>query len=66
MEIINNIIENWSTYAQVILAVIGAAAAIAAITPTPRDDRFVAFLRKIIDVIGMNVGNAKNDPDLKR
>ena len=60
MEYLNLAIENWDTYSVAILAIMGAAAAIAALTPTPRDDGIVAFLRKVIDIIGMNIGNAKN------
>ena len=65
MEIVNNIIENWYEYLQIAAMFIAAGAALAAATPTAKDDGFWAFLRKIIDVIGMNVGNAKNDPRLK-
>lgn len=36
------------------------AAAVAAATPTPRDDGIVLALRRIIDFIGLNVGYAKN------
>ena len=45
---------------EIVLAVIGAAATIAAITPTKRDDEIVGFILKLVNVIGMNVGNAKN------
>ena len=40
--------------------VISAAAIIAAWTPTPRDDAAIAWVRKIIDFLGQNYGNAKN------
>lgn len=60
MEYLNQAIENWDTYSVAVLAVMGAAAAIAALTPTPKDDGIVAFLRKVIDIIGMNILNAKN------
>ena len=60
MEYLNLVIENWDTYSVAVLAVMGAAAAIAALTPTPMDDGIVAFLRKVIDIIRMNIGNAKN------
>ena len=62
MEYVNYLIENWQDISVTILAVIGAAAAIAAWTPTPKDDSVVAFLRKIVDLIGQNYGGAKNDP----
>lgn len=62
MEYVNMIINNWQVYSVAVFAVMGAAAAIAALTPTPKDDSVVAFLRKIVDIIGMNIGNAKNAP----
>ena len=54
------ITENWANISTVVLAVIGLAATIAALTPTPKDDGIVLVLRKIVDVIGMNVGNAES------
>ena len=59
-EIITYLTSNWDAITTAVLAVIGAAATIAALTPTAKDDGIVAVLRKIVDVIGMNVGNAKN------
>ena len=52
--------ENWANISTVVLAVIGLAATIAAATPTPKDDSIVSALRKIVDVIGMNVGHAES------
>ena len=54
------ITENWANISTVVLAVIGLAATIAALTPTPKDDGIVLVLRKIVDVVGMNVGNAES------
>lgn len=36
------------------------AAAVAAATPTPKDDGIVLVLRRIIDFVGLNIGFAKN------
>ena len=52
--------ENWANISTLVLAAMGLAAAIAAATPTPKDDGIVLVLRKIIDVIGMNVGHAES------
>ena len=40
--------------------VVGFAATIAALTPTPKDDSALAYVRKVIDWLGMNILNAKN------
>ena len=45
---------------EIAFAIIGAAATIAAITPNKRDDEIVGFILKFVNVIGMNIGNAKN------
>ena len=52
--------ENWANISTLVLAVIGLAATVAAATPTPKDDGIVLVLRKIVDVIGMNVGSAES------
>ena len=43
----------------IITAVIASASAIAAITPTKKDDIFLSKLKPFIDIIALNFGNAK-------
>lgn len=45
---------------------ISAAAAIAALTPTPRDDGWVDKLRRFINAIGLNTGHAENKEDVDK
>lgn len=45
--------------------VIAAASAIAATTPTPKDDGVMAMLYKIIDLLALNFGYAKENGDDK-
>jgi hypothetical protein len=40
--------------------IIAAASAIAALTPTPADDVWVAKLYKVVDFLALNVGQAKD------
>lgn len=40
--------------------IVAAASAIAALTPTPVDDSFVARVYKVIDMLALNVGYAKD------
>jgi hypothetical protein len=56
----NWILENWVAIGTAAFAVVGAASAIAALTPNKSDDAAVAFVRKIIDGLALNVWNAKN------
>ena len=46
-------------YIEIAGVVIAAASAIAAVTPTPKDDQLIAKLYKIIDILAINVGKAK-------
>jgi len=56
---INYILENKEELFGVVTAIIAAASAIAALTPTPKDDTFVGKAYKIIDWLALNVFNAK-------
>jgi len=42
-------------------AVVAAAAAITALTPSPKDDGVVAKARAFLDLLAFNFGFAKND-----
>ncbi len=57
---INYIIENKEQLFGVVTAVIAAASAIAALTPTPKDDTFIGKAYKIIDWLALNVFKAKD------
>ncbi len=54
------IIVNLEGIFTVVTSVIAAAAAIAALTPTPKDDAALNTVRKVIDALALNIGNAKN------
>ena len=43
-----------------VTAIISAASIIAAITPTPKDDSFIAKVYDIIDLLAVNIGKAKD------
>ena len=40
-------------------SVVTAASAICALTPTPKDDNFVAKVRSFLNVLALNIGGAK-------
>ena len=40
--------------------IITVASSIAAVTPTPKDDKFIGKLYKIVDVCALNIGKAKD------
>jgi len=45
---------------QLVLAFVGIASTIATLTPNKTDDKAVQFVLDIINMLGMNVGKAKN------
>ena len=44
----------------IVTAAVALASAVAAVTPTPKDDEWVAKVYKFIDMIALNVGLAKD------
>lgn len=64
-ETITFIMENKEALIQIVLMFIGMFAAIAAVTPTKKDDSIAGKLTRLIDVLGLNVGEAKNQEPKK-
>lgn len=58
--------ENAGNIFAVISQVVTVSAAIAALTPTPKDDSAVASVRKVIDIFGFNFGFAKNSVSVSK
>ena len=55
----NYIQENWEAILGILTAAVALASAVAALTPTPKDDGIVKKLYKLIDLLALNVGKAK-------
>jgi hypothetical protein len=60
MEIIGWVSDHWVDILLIAGAVCGLAAHIVALTPSPKDDAFVASIFKVVSALGGNYGNAKN------
>lgn len=45
---------------EILGAVIGLASAVAAITPTPKDNAVLVVVRKVVDIFALNFGGARN------
>lgn len=54
------IIDNLEHILLAVTATIAAAAHIAALTPTPRDDEAVVWVKRVFDFLAGNYGHAKN------
>lgn len=51
------IVETVVVYAPVAIAIAGA---VTAATPTPKDDKALSAVRKVLDILALNVRHAKN------
>lgn len=58
----SDLFENWQGYLLIATSAVTLAAAITALTPTPKDDAFVARIRGVLDKLALNVRHAKNAP----
>jgi len=58
--IINYILENSTELIGIATAIVTAASAIAALTPTPADDTWVGKAYRIVDWLALNIGRAKD------
>jgi len=58
-----------STHADQIIgaltAIVTGASALAALTPTPKDDSLIGKIYKVIDFLALNIGKAKDKGDQK-
>ena len=59
---LDSIIASFPEYLAVATSVVAAASAVAALTPTPKDDAIIGKLYKIIDFLALNFGKAKDKP----
>ena len=59
-DIIAYLVSNVDSIVAALTAIVAAASAIAALTPTPTDDSLVAKAYKIVDWLALNVGKAKD------
>lgn len=59
-EIISYLVSNVDSILFTVSAVVAAASAVAALTPTPKDDSIVAKAYKVLDWVALNVGKAKD------
>ena len=55
------IISNIGGVLDITTKIIAAAAAVAALTPTVVDNKIIGFITQIVDLVGLNVLNAKNE-----
>jgi len=54
------ILEHKEALIGIITGVVAVASAIAALTPTPKDDSWIKKIYKVVDLLALNVGKAKD------
>jgi hypothetical protein len=59
-DIIAYLVSNVDSILLALSAVVAAASAVAALTPTPKDDSLVAKAYKVVDWLALNIGKAKD------
>jgi len=57
MEYIN---QNWETILAIVSGVIATASAVAVLTPNKTDNKVVGAFSKLVNLLALNVGKAKN------
>ena len=62
------ILELFGDYGQLVLAIIGCFAALAALLPAPAEDgtKIYRAFYKVVNWLGVNVGHATNASDVKK
>lgn len=59
MEAIKWISANIETVIAIVTAVVTLASLVASVTPTPKDNAVISKLYKVIDLLALNIGHAK-------
>ena len=54
------ILEHRNELIGILTGIVTVASAIAALTPTPKDDTIVGKLYKVVDLLAINIGKAKD------
>lgn len=54
------VMQNSVELVAILGGIVACASAIAALTPTPKDDAWVAKVYKVVDWLALNVGKAKD------
>ena len=57
---IEHLSENWMAILSAVTSIVGGFAILATLTPNKSDDKIVATVMKVINMLGGNFGNAKN------
>jgi len=57
-----NLLDVVPSWLSALSGIVAAASAVTALTPTPRDDRVVGKIYRVLDLLALNIGRAKDLP----
>ena len=63
MATILNLVDGAPAWVSAITALVTAATAITALTPTKTDDKAISFILRILNLVAGNIGKNKNKDD---
>ena len=63
LDTLETFFENFPAWLTAIMALMVAAKGITAMTPTRADDKAVAFVLRLLNLLALNVGKARNADD---
>jgi hypothetical protein len=55
-----NFVHGLPAWVNALTGLVAAASAVSALTPTPKDDRFLGRAYKLLDILALNIGFAKD------
>jgi hypothetical protein len=60
------VFEAMPAWLSAVTSVIAAASAVAALTPTPRDDKLLGKLHAVVNLLALNIGYAKREAQKRK
>ena len=60
MEMIQQVMDNWDSILVAVGSIVGGFSVLATMTPNSADNKVVDMMMRMINLLGANVGKAKN------
>ena len=60
MEMIQQVMDNWDSILVAVGSIVGGFSVLATMTPNSADNKVVDMIMRMINLLGANVGKAKN------
>jgi len=60
MEMVQQVMDNWDSILMAVGSIVGGFSVLATMTPNSADNKVVDMIMRVINLLGANVGKAKN------